>query len=131
MPIELDDPATIDACRILANAVHQVRVPGIVEFGLIERSLDMVVREHSQTAFTTADGAFRTLDRDSRKAIAGTAIGMAHATVAERKKAATPASAIIAEEPVAEAVTTTRRLPRRPPSGLPALLTAINHRSAR
>jgi len=117
------DESTLEACRILADAVRRERVSGVVEFIQLERSLGIAIEERTQSALATADDVFRALDQDVRKTIAGTALGIAQATV--KKSRGAPA------KPTEEDPVTLTRPPRplrrpRQPSGIPALLAAVN-----
>jgi hypothetical protein len=127
MALPLDAP-TIDACRILADAVRRERVPDEAAFRRLERSLVVVITQKTDAALAAADGAFRALDGGVRATIAGTAIDLAQ-TVAEERRQAREAEA--AAPPVLEVPVTEAPVPRgprkpRPPGSLPALLSAVN-----
>ena len=57
MPTLLDD-LTVEAVHILADAVRRERVPGIVEFGVLDRALTAVAVEPTRENLTVADGVF-------------------------------------------------------------------------
>lgn len=75
---------TDDAIRVLAEAVHCERVPGIVEFRLLERALETAVVTPTAENLALAAAAFDALDHDFRQRIIDRAHGLAQAAVGQR-----------------------------------------------
>lgn len=82
----IDEPM-LDAIRLLADAVRRERVPGIVEFQLLERALDEVARTPHDFLLSHAAAAFRALDLDHRSRVMERAVSMAR-QVADLRRAA-------------------------------------------
>lgn len=124
MPTLLDD-LTVEAVHILADAVRRERVPGIVEFGVLDRALTAVAVEPTRENLTVADGVFDTLDPSLQQQIADRAIVLAKDMVAERH-------APVTFEPLVHGAKTSQCdmpeiKPERPKSGLTPFLSAVNH----
>ncbi|NYZ11257.1 hypothetical protein HL658_01740 [Azospirillum sp. RWY-5-1] len=77
MPTPFDD-TMVEAIRLLTDAVKTERVPGIVEFRLLERALEEVARNPTTTLLAHASAAFRALDRDHQILVMKRAETMAH-----------------------------------------------------
>lgn len=77
MPTPFDDNM-VEAIRLLTDAVKTERVPGIVEFRLLERALEEVARNPTTTLLAHASAAFRALDRDHQIQVMKRAEAMAH-----------------------------------------------------
>ena len=84
MPISFDD-TMVEAIRLLTDAVKTERVPGIVEFRLLERALEEVSRNPTTTLLAHASAAFRALDRDHQILVMNRAEAMAHREAALRR----------------------------------------------
>jgi hypothetical protein len=83
------DNSADDAIRVLADAVHRERVPGIVEFHLLERALETASVAPSTENMALAAAAFHALDPDLRQRIIERARSLAHAMADQRREAAT------------------------------------------
>lgn len=68
----------MEAIRLLTDAVKTERIPGIVEFRLLERALEEVARNPTTTLLAHASAAFRALDRDHQILVVKRAEAMAH-----------------------------------------------------
>lgn len=74
----LFDDNMVEAIRLLTDAVKTERIPGIVEFRLLERALEEVARNPTTTLLAHASAAFRALDRDHQILVMKRAEAMAH-----------------------------------------------------
>lgn len=86
MPNPFDDNM-VEAIRLLIDAVKTERVPGIVEFRLLERALEEVARNPTTTLLAHASAAFRALDRDHKNHVMRRAEAMAHQAADRRRTA--------------------------------------------
>lgn len=77
-----------DAIRVLADAVHRERVPGIVEFHLLERALETATVTPTTENMALAAAAFHALDPDFRQRIIERARSLARAMADQRREAA-------------------------------------------
>jgi len=86
---------TPNAIRVLADAVHRERVPGIVEFRLLERALETAAVTPTAENLTLAKAAFDALDHDFRHRIIDHAHRLAR-DVAEQRRSGVPDPAMAA-----------------------------------
>ncbi len=63
------DQDHLQAIRILAQAVEQVRVPGLLEFRLLSGALARTLESRSQQELREASRVFQSLDREFRERI--------------------------------------------------------------
>lgn len=125
MPTPLDD-LTVEAVRVLTDAVRRERVPGIVEFGVLERALSAVTVEPTRENLTVADSVFDTLDSSLQQSIADRAIVIARDVVAERHAPVTlEVTPVRAPSPPEQAPATSAK-PAGQRAGLTPLLSALN-----
>lgn len=76
------DDLTVEAVTILAEAVRESAIPGVLEFRTIAGALDRAARLRSRADLRSAGNAFDRLDGDIRGTIAEAACDKA----AERKR---------------------------------------------
>ncbi|HYD68202.1 hypothetical protein [Azospirillum sp.] len=84
------EDTTEDALRVLADAVHRERVPGIVEFRLLEHALETATVTPTAENLALAAAAFDALDHDFRQRIIDRAHGLAHAVADQRRTTTKP-----------------------------------------
>jgi len=111
------DERTSEAIDILRDAVKTERVPGVVEFGILDRALSAARAAPTEANMALADAAFRALDEGVRLRVVDRALADARIVVEERKGGRSDA---VTQIPV------TRRRGERDTSGLPPLLRAVN-----
>lgn len=81
------DPETVEAIRLLADAVRRERVPGIIEFRQLERALEQALAQGTEERLAEASSVFHTLDGDFRTRIVARARTLAQAVVEQRHAA--------------------------------------------
>jgi len=111
------DGRTSEAIDILRDAVKTERVPGVVEFGILDRALSAARAAPTEANMALADAAFRALDEGVRLRVVDRALADARVVVEERKGSRSDA---VTQIPA------TRRRGERDTSGLPPLLRAVN-----
>lgn len=112
-----NDERTSEAIEILRDAVKTERVPGVVEFGLLDRALAAVREAPTEANLALADAAFRALAEGVRLRVADRALADARFVAEERKEQSSNAVTQIPHP---------RRRVERDTSGLPPLLRAVN-----
>jgi len=111
------DESTSEAIDILRDAVKAERVPGVVEFGILDRALSAARAAPTEANMALADAAFRALDEGVRLRVVDRALADAR-VVAEERKGIRP--------DVVTIIPPTRHRGERDASGLPPLLRAVN-----
>lgn len=76
------DHDTLQALGVLARAVEQARVPGVLEFRLLTSAINRAVETRAERDLHDAARIFQTLDRDFRTRIVERANEMARAEAA-------------------------------------------------
>ncbi len=120
-PLPLDDPRTLQAIGILADALDDVSGAGVLDTVLVSKALRQVLASRSRPAFDFASRAFSTLDPEVKRQVAVDATAKARAQVARGlvepalpigiRKAAT---AVPAPSGILGALNNRGRPPRRP-----------------
>lgn len=113
MPVPRDE-STSEAIEILREAAKSERVPGVLEFGILDRALVAARDNPTEANMALADAAFRALDEMVRLRVADRALADAHVVAHERR---------------GDEVTIAPPTRKRPPadtSGLPPLLRVVN-----
>lgn len=82
------DPETVEAIRVLTDAVRRERVPGVIEFRQLERALEQAVAQGTGEHLAEAASVFHALDGDFRTRIVARARALAQAVVDKRRSAA-------------------------------------------
>lgn len=88
------DEQTIEAVRVLTDAVRFERVPGLVEFNVLEGALAAVINEPTQESLTAAAAMFKTIEPSLQERVARRAKSMAQSVVAERRALAIAAPSL-------------------------------------
>lgn len=115
------DQDTSHAARVMADAVRVERIPGVIEFGILERALIDIAENPTDETISLAESVFQVLERDIRRRITDRALAIAHTVANERTGRA-------AREPVTTEPAAPRRdqrAPARTPSGLLSVLNRI------
>lgn len=86
------DRETVEAIHVLTDAVRRERVPGVVEFGQLERALEQAARQATEEHLAEAASAFHALDGDFQTRIVSRAETLAHIVVEQRRASAAPES---------------------------------------
>ncbi len=68
--MSLDDPRTLQAIGILADALDGVSGAGVIDTVLVSKALRQVLATHSRPAFDFASRAFSTLDPEVKRQVA-------------------------------------------------------------
>ena len=100
------DRETVEAIHVLTDAVRRERVPGVVEFGQLERALEQASRQATEEHLAEAASAFHALDGDFQTRILMRAQTLARAVVEQRRApaaAAAPESPTLAPTPAPKA----------------------------
>ncbi len=84
------DHDTLQAVGVLARAVEQARMPGVLEFRLLSNALNRAIESRGERDLHEAARVFQTLDRDCRERIVERANAMAHAEAAVGRRPAAP-----------------------------------------
>ncbi len=82
------DELTVRAAGILAEAVREASIPGVVEFRTVATALDRAVKDRSRTALQHAESTFDRMDEEVRADINALASTKAH-----ESRAAAPTAA--------------------------------------
>jgi hypothetical protein len=85
------DHETVEAIKVLTDAVRRERVPGVVEFGQLERALEQAARQATEEHLAEAASAFHALDGDFQTRIVSRAQTLAHTVVEQRRAPAAAA----------------------------------------
>ncbi|MBP2314620.1 hypothetical protein [Azospirillum soli] len=83
------DHDTLQAVGVLARAVEQARMPGVLEFRLLSNALNRAIETRGERDLHEAARVFQTLDRDCRERIVERANAMAHAEAAGGRRPST------------------------------------------
>lgn len=86
------DHDTLQAVGVLARAVEQARVPGVLEFRLLSGALNRTLESRSEQDLRDSERIFQTIDRDYRARIVQKAdtLARAEASAARGEAAAVP-----------------------------------------
>ncbi len=122
-PLPLDDPRTLQAIGILADALDDVSGAGALDTVLVSKALRQVLASRSRPAFDFASRAFSTLDPEVKRQVA------VDATTKAREQAARGIGRLERNERVEAAVPmNVRKAATATPPSSPGILGALNSR---
>ena len=88
------DHDTLQAVSVLARAVEQSRVPGVLEFRLLTNALNRALQSRGERELHEAARVFQTLDRDFRARIVERANEMARLEAASARNGNAPVRSV-------------------------------------